>query len=172
MIHYECCATKSQDLEESDQLRCIGDLEDILTESLKGVEVQEIKRVFGHICKTYTDLGEGMLNGLRELNDRGAVIRFICEKVGLENVLPLIKFQELLSVEGGENFDALSEVLLKHQANVLPSSIECTSPPGTPLPYFGEGVVLFFIQGNDQRFSPAVSPTGSQQLAFPTEVEQ
>ena len=150
----------------------VRDLQDLLNAYVRGIGLSEVRRVCSHICKSYSRLGEKTLNQLSRLHDKEAVVNLLCEEVGLENVEPLFEFEKLLSIESIRD-SKYSETLLKHQERMrMPHSIECTSPPGTPLPYINGGTMIFFFSAGSSH-SPLESPTStdSQSLGFPMEAQ-
>ena len=109
----------------------ISDLERLMYDPLKDIDLSEFKRSCSRICISYAErLGKGLSDMLSECQDNESMIALLCETVGLENVEPLISLLELPSINQHDHQGKIARCItsLKRHQDVSPctNSVECT----------------------------------------------
>ena len=140
---------------KQEELASLEELKHLVKKSLEHFSRDEICRVCGHLCASYSSRLQQLEDKLTAIQDKNLLIDALCDEVGLQDVDPLVSLMELLTVED-RNKQVLKcrEVLLRHQEKTeelskteqLSKCTECTSPPGSPVyPYLCSRPTSFLI---------------------------
>ena len=138
-------------------------IKDRIKTTLKSFSRDEVCRNCENLCDIHTQRLGGLKLG--NLGTKNAILSQLCDRIGTEDVGPLMALMDLFHVTGNEHqsIRTCKETLLTHQkrSERLSDCIECTSPPRTPVYPYSRPNFLFITPHLGGQRSPKSSPFSS-----------
>ena len=136
-------------------------IKDVMENGLKLFSRDTVCRNCEYLCDIYKQKLGGL--ELENLATKRDILSQLCDKVGTEDIRPLMSLMDLFQVAGNrhQSITTCKETLLTHQqrSEGLSECIECTSPPRTPVyPYLRPSFLFNFGGQRSPKSSPSSSP--------------